>query len=170
MDRNGQLWEGPWASPILPLISATIDGYDSLRDDRFGKIKFDGRDFSWGVWGDQLTPKAGAEVLATYSDQFYAGAAAVTRAKLGKGTVSYFGTFSEQPLIDAFVESLAKFIGPGRLQSQTLPGRVQVLRRGPYRIALNYQDQPVPTPAPPSAKFLIGSTTLAPADVAVWEE
>jgi hypothetical protein len=68
------------------------------------------------------------------------------------------------------VESLAKTIGPGRLQTQILPGRVQVLRRGPYRIALNYQDQPVATPAPPSAKFLIGSSRLAPADVAVWEE
>jgi beta-galactosidase len=170
MDRNGQLWEGPWASPILPLIGATIDGYDSLRDDRFGQIKFEGKTFSWGTWGDQLTANPRTEVLATYSDQFYAGAAAITRARLGKGSVNYFGVFSEQPLVDAFVESLAKSIGPERLKPVLVPSRVQVLKRGPYRIALNYQDKPVAAPAPASAKFIIGSATIGPADVAVWEE
>jgi beta-galactosidase len=170
MDRTGQLWEGPWAAPILPLIGASIDGYDSLRDDRFGQIKFEGKSYAWGVWGDQVTPGSGTETLATYADQFYAGAAAVTRRRLGGGTVSYFGVFSEQPLVDAFVESLARIIGSNRLAPRTVPGRVQVLRRGPYRIALNYQDQPVAAPAPASAKFLVGSAKLAPADVAVWEE
>ncbi len=170
MDRTGQLWEGPWAAPILPLIGASIEGYDSLRDDRFGQIRFEGKTYPWGVWGDQIAPKAGTEVLATYADQFYAGAAAVTRSRLGQGTVSYFGVCSEGPLVDAFVESLAKSIGSERLRSKTLPSRVQVLRRGPYRIALNYQDQPVKAPAPASAKFLIGSARMAPADVAVWEE
>jgi beta-galactosidase len=109
-------------------------------------------------------------VLGTYADQFYAGAAAITRAKLGKGTVSYFGVFSEQPLVDAFVESVAKSIGSERLQSQIFPERMQVLRRGPYRIALNYQDKSAAAPAPAAARFVIGSRNLAPADVAVWEE
>jgi beta-galactosidase len=170
MDRTGQLWEGPWGAPILPLIGANIDGYDSLRDDRFGQIKFGGNSYAWGVWGDQLTANPGTEVLATYADQFYAGTAAITRAKCGKGTVNYFGVFSEQPLVDTFVESLARQIGPDKLQAQFVPVRVQVLQRGPYRIALNYQDKTVPTPAPASAKFLVGSATLGPADVAVWEE
>jgi beta-galactosidase len=170
MDRTGQLWEGPAAKPILPLIGATIDDYDSLREGHPGQISFEGSNFAWGVWGDQLKPNPGTQVLATYADQFYAGAPAITRAQFGKGTVSYFGAFSEQPLVDAFVESLAKFIGPERLQSQILPSRMQVLRRGPYRIAMNYQDKPAAAPAPASARFLIGSRNLAPADVAVWEE
>jgi beta-galactosidase len=170
MDRTGQLWEGPAAAPILPMIGATLDGYDGLRDGRLGKIKFDGKEYSWGVWGDQVIPNRGTEVLATYADQFYAGAAAITRNSLGKGTVSYFGVFSEPALAADFVEWLARSIGAGRLSSKALPPRVQVLRRGPYRIALNYQDKPVATPAPAGARFLIGSAELAPADVAVWEE
>jgi beta-galactosidase len=170
MDRTGQLFEGPLASPILPLIGATIDDYDCLREDQVGQINFEGKNFAWNIWGDQLTPKPGTQVLATYADQFYAGAPAITRASVGKGTVSYFGSFSEQPLVNAFVETLAKFIGPKQLQSQILPARMQVLQRGPYRIALNYQDKPVVVPAGSSAKFLIGSRNLSPADVAVWEE
>jgi beta-galactosidase len=170
MDRTGQLWEGPWGKPILPLIGATIDGYDSLRDDRFGQIKFGSDVYLWGVWGDQLTANSGTEVLATYADQFYAGATAITRAKCGKGTVSYFGVFSEQPLVDAFVQWLATQVGPERLDAQVLPSRVQVLKRGPYRIALNYEDKAIAAPAPAMAKFIIGSAKLGPAGVAVWEE
>ncbi len=170
MDRTGQLWEGPWAKPILPLIAGTIEGYDSLRDDRFGEIEFEGKKYPWGVWGDQLMPNRGTEIIATYADQFYAGAAAVTRARVEKGTVNYFGVCSEQGLVDAFVESLAKSIGRERLRGQVLPGRVQVLRRGAYRIALNYRDEIVDAPAPASAKFLVGSRKIGPADVAVWEE
>ena len=169
MDRTGQLWEGPWAKPILPLIGATIDDYDSLREGHPGQINFEGSNFAWGVWGDQLTPNPGTQVLAAYTDQFYAALRDYTRP----GWQRYgqlFRAFSEQPLVDAFVESLAKFIGPDRLQSQILPSRMQVLRRGPYRIAMNYQDKPAAAPAPASARFLIGSRNLAPADVAVWEE
>jgi beta-galactosidase len=170
MDRTGQLFEGPWAKPILPLIGATIDGYDSLREDRFGKIEFGGTHYSWGVWGDQLTPNQGTEVLATYADQFYAGAAAITRVKRGEGSVSYFGVFSEQLLVDAFIESLANSISRDRLSWQLVPNRVQVLKRGPYRIAVNYNAQAIQAPAPGSAKFVLGSSTIGPADVAVWEE
>ncbi|MGD1275652.1 MAG: beta-galactosidase [Tepidisphaeraceae bacterium] len=170
MDRTGQLWESPLGGPILPLIGATIDSYDGLPEGVEGRIKMNRRHYAWNVWADQLTPQKGAQVLATYADQPYAGAAAITRRVLGKGSVHYFGVYSHQGLLDAFVESLSKFIGPNRLRTKPLPPRVQLLRRGPYHIALNYQHRPMRTPAPAKARFLIGSVRLAPADVAVWEE
>jgi beta-galactosidase len=170
MDRTGQLFEGPWAEPILPMIGATIDGYDTLRDDRFGKIQFQSKEFAWGNWGEQVMPNKGTEVLATYADQFYAGAAAITRTNHGKGTVSYFGVFSEQPLVDAFVESLVGSLPREKLNWKLVPSRVQVLKRGPYRVALNYNDKPQQSPAGPNAKYLLGSETMGPAGVAIWEE
>jgi beta-galactosidase len=170
MDRDGQLIEGPWAKPILPLIGTTIDDYDAMREKQTGHVSFQNKKYSWNIWGEQLSPAPGTEVLATYADQFYAGAAAITRARCGKGSVSYFGVCSDQPLVSAFVESLAKFIGTDRLQTQPVPERLHILRRGPYHIALNYQDKPVNLPAGSSARFVIGSATLGPADVAVWEE
>jgi beta-galactosidase len=170
MDRTGQLFEGRWGKPILPMIGASIDSYDSLRDDRFGKIRFGEKDYAWGVWGDQLTAEPGTEVLATYADQFYAGSAAITYRKTASGSVSYFGVFSEQPLVDSFVAKLAERIGRDGIAAEVLPNRVQILRRGPYRIALNYQDQPVEICVPKNAKFLIGSSRLGPADVAVWAQ
>jgi beta-galactosidase len=171
MDRNGQVWEGPTAKPILPITGSGIDAYDGLRDDRFGKIKFEDRLYDWGAWGEQLKPlHDDVKVLGTYTDQFYAGAPAITHRSVGKGSVTYVGVCGEQDLTDAVTESLARKIGSQRLPIQILPNRVQILRRGPYRIALNYQDKPVQTPAPASARFIIGSKTLGPADIAVWEE
>ncbi|MDP9174936.1 MAG: beta-galactosidase [Planctomycetota bacterium] len=170
MDRTGQVWEGPTAKPIIAMTGSSIEAYDSLRDDRFGKIQFAGKLYKWGVWGEQLIAQPDVEVLATYADQFYAGAAAITRRKHGAGSVAYVGVHGEQDLIDAVLQSLAARIAPPNEPAELLPPRVRVLRRGRYWIALNYQDQPVPTPAPLSARYVIGSAILGPADVAVWEE
>jgi len=106
-------------------------------------------------------------VLAKYADQFYAGAAAVTRAKRGKGTVTYCGVYAENSFIDALFEKLAK---DAELPSTVLPPRVHLLKRGKHRILLNYQDQPVSAPAPKGTRFLVGSSTVEAAGVAVWEE
>ncbi len=166
MDRNGQLWEGPLAAPILPLIGAAITGYDGLPDDLLGKIEFGGKTFQWNVWGDLLSPARDTEVLARYADQFYSGTAAITRHPYGRGTATYCGVFGQQDLADALVQKLSADIG---LKSTPLPHRLQILRRGGYMIALNYSDSPAPVPAPADAKFLLGGRSIEPAGVAVWE-
>ncbi len=79
--------------------------------------------------GIRLKQGRGVEIVASYADQFYAGAAAVTRAKFGRGEVSYFGVCSEKPMVEAFVEGEVKRMS-GRLKSESLPGRVHVARRG----------------------------------------
>ena len=108
MDRRGQLWEGPTAAPILPLIHATIDGYDSLPDGKFGDVEMDGKKYKWGTWGDQLQAGPGTRVLAEYADQFYAGSAAVTQCGHGKGIVTYCGVCTEMAIHRALVEKLAR--------------------------------------------------------------
>ncbi len=54
MDRNGQLYEGLTAPHILSMIGGTITDYDGLPDDCFGKIEMGGKQYDWGVWGDQI--------------------------------------------------------------------------------------------------------------------
>jgi beta-galactosidase len=169
MDKTGQLWEDEIAGPIIPLIGASIASYDGLPENVTGKIKMGKKSYTWNVWADQLTPHKGTQVLATYADQFYKGAPAITRRKTKSGSVHYVGVYPDQPLLDDLVAALAKFIGKARLKTTPIPPRVQLLRRGQYWIALNYNDKPIPTPAPKTAKLLIGSRKLAPADVAVWK-
>ena len=167
MDRHGQLFEGPLAKPILPLIGGSIEAYDGLPEDVWGSVEMDNVKHRWGAWGDLLYAEENTKVIARYADQFYAGAAAVIARKHGTGTVTYCGVYSEASLCDAVVERVAT---SAKIPMTVLPPRVQLLRRGGQRILLNYQDKPVDAPAPKAARFIVGARKVEPAGVAVWEE
>jgi beta-galactosidase len=167
MDRHGQLFEGPLAKPILPLIGGSIEAYDGLPEEGFGQIEMDGAKFKWGAWGDLLYAEPTTKVLAKYADQFYAGAAAVLHRKHGKGTVTYCGVTGEAAFTDAL---LAKIATVAKVPVMKLPPRVQVVKRGRYWIALNYQLTPFDAPAAKNARFLVGTRRVDPVSVAVWEE
>jgi beta-galactosidase len=165
MDRTGQLWEGPLAMPLLSLMGATIEGYDSLPEETFATVKIGERSFKWSVWGELLKPKEGTRVLARYTDQFYAGTAAVTQRGHGRGTVSYCGVWAEPAFDEMIIEKLATQAG---LQVTILPPNVHVLHREGRSIVVNYQDKSIEAPASADAQFLIGGRTVPPAGVAVW--
>jgi beta-galactosidase len=167
MDRNGQLFEGPIAAPIVPLIGGTIEAYDSLPENSFGHVEMDAIRHKWDAWADLLYAEPTTKVLAKYADQFYTGGAAVIQNKRGSGTVTYCGVYADNSFTDALVEKIA---AAANLSASPLPPRVQVLRRGRYRIALNYQLVPFDAPAPRGARFLVGTRQVEPVGVAVWEE
>lgn len=167
MDRTGQLFEGPIAKPIIPLIGGSVEAYDGLPADTFGQIEMDGKTYKWGAWGDLLYTEPATRALAKYADQFYVGGAAVTQKKHGKGTITYCGVYAEPAFTDALLEKLT---AGAKGTASPLPPRVQILKRGSYRIALNYQLVPFDAPAPAKAKFLVGSRVVEPVGVAVWEE
>ena len=166
MDRNGQLFEGKLAAPILPLIGGSIEAYDSLPDGKFGEVEMDGKKYPWGIWGDILYANEDAKVIARYADQFYAGAAAVTRCGRGKGQVIYCGVCAERPFVESLVEKIAI---AWKLKTTQLPYRTQLIRRGPYEIFLNFNDHAVDVPAKRGATFMVGTRKLPPAGVAVYE-
>ncbi len=168
MDRTGQLFEGKTAQPVLDLIGGEIEAYDSLPEQTWGHVDLDGHKHPWGVWADLLYAREGTKVLAKYADQFYAGAAAVTQCRHENGgATTYVGVHGEASFVDALMEKVATQAG---LERATLPSRVQLIRRGPYRVLLNYQDKAYAAPAPPRVKFLVGSRRVDPAGVAIWEE
>jgi beta-galactosidase len=166
MDKTGQLWEGPAAAPIVPLIGGNVEAYDGLPDDTWGQVELDGAKYKWNVWGDLLYSEPNTKVLAKYADQFYASAAAVIQNKHGKGLVTYCGVYAESALVNALMEKLAR---QSKLDVTVLPARVHLLERDGYKVLLNYQDKPVEAPAPRAAKFVIGSRRVEPAGVAIWK-
>jgi beta-galactosidase len=169
MDKSGQLFEGPLAKPILPLIGGSIEGYDGLPEGLMGRVELgDGKQFEWGAWGDLLYGEPETKTVAKYADQFYAGAAAVLQRKHeGGGVVTYCGVFGEEPFTDAVAEKIA---AQAKLPATPLPSRVQLLRRGGYRILLNYSTNTVEAPAPPRTRFVVGTRKVEAAGVAVWKE
>ncbi len=167
MNRDGHFWEGPTSAPIVPLIGASIEAYDSLPDGANGQVEIiDGGKHSWNIWGDLLYAAEDTKVLAKYTDMFYAGAVAATQRKLGQGTVTYSGVNADYSYHNALMEKLAKQF---KLATKVLQDRVHVYQRGAYTICLNYNDKPVAAPAPKGAKFVVGSAKIEAAGVAVWE-
>ena len=166
-DRRGHLWETLWAEPIYDLAGAAIPKYDVLPEGRNGKVAFNGREYTWGAWGDILEPRAGTEVLATYSDQFYKGSAAATRHKLGKGEVVYVGVDTIDGQFEA--DLLRKVYEESGAKPAHLPLNLMVDWRGGFWVATNFTDHEQAVPAEPKANFVVGSRSIPPGGVAVWQ-
>ena len=167
-NRNGHLWEGPWAAPILDLIGGKINFYDCLQDDKKATVKTDDNIYKWNVWGEMMEANAGTETWATYTDQFYAGKAAVIHRKLGKGTITYVGVQTNDGQLEKSI--LKKIFTGASLKTLDLPEGMILDYRDGFGIAINYNSIDVTAPIPEKAKIIFGEKTLKPAGVVVWQE
>ncbi|MVN77547.1 beta-galactosidase [Hymenobacter sp. HMF4947] len=167
-DRTGKLWEAQWAGPIVDLIGAKISFYDLLPETVTGTVAANSQTYAWNNWADVLEPQPGTEVWATYTNQFYAGKAAVVSRSLGKGTVTYVGPDTDDGALEKAV--LQKVYQRAGIALADLPEGVIVDWRDGFWVGLNYSDKPYAVPVPALGKVLIGSSVLKPADVVVWKE
>jgi beta-galactosidase len=167
-DRMGQLREGPWAAAITELVGADVTGYDVLPEPFKGRVAAQGKSYEWGVWADLLAPRPGAETLATYADQFYAGAAAAVRRPLGKGSVTYVGVESLSGALEK--DLLRMTFNRAGVAVRDLPAQFFVDWRDGFWVATNFSSVPVAAPVPSSARLLVGARNVPPAGVAVWTD
>ena len=167
-DRNGKLWEAPLAAPVHFLAGIDNLFYDHLPESLQGGVNFGTEKYDWNNWADVITPKKGTEVWATYADQFYKGSASVVHHKLGKGTVTYIGTDTDDGKLEKDV--MRRVYEEAKVTVDDLPyGVVKEWRDGFY-VALNYTSTTQDIAIPSHAKILIGSRVLEPAGVVVWKE
>lgn len=166
-DRDGQLWQGPWASPILKLIGAKIDFFDLMMPETKGVVKMNGKEYAWNNWGDVLSPNAGTTSLAEYTNQFYAGKSAVISRKFGKGTVTYIGIDSEDGVFEK--EVLKSVYTTAGIDTEDYPKGIYVFCRQGFTVAVNYSSTDYQLTIPANAHLLVGEKILKPAGVAVWK-
>lgn len=102
---------------ILAGISGvTVEEYDSLGLEMCNAVEFTLPEMAKTshmpvhTWCDILKPSS-AEVIARYTQDFYAGRAAITRNKFRKGWVIYIGTMGDAPFYDALVGWLVSQAG-----------------------------------------------------------
>jgi beta-galactosidase len=166
-DRNGHFPEGEWACAITSLIGAKITMNDMLGANKTAKLAMNGNEYKWNNWGDMLEPSAGTEVWATFADQFYAGTATVTNRKLGKGTVTYVGTDTDDGKLEQAV--LKQVFETNGVKVQELPEGVMVNWRDGFWIACNYSSSAVKFELPQGATKLVGGNEFGSAQVWVWK-
>ncbi|HPS13080.1 MAG TPA: beta-galactosidase trimerization domain-containing protein, partial [Prolixibacteraceae bacterium] len=167
-DRQGHLWEAPFAQPIYDLIGAEIKSYDLPMPQAQNLINFQNNDYAWTSWGELLNPRPGTETWATYKGDFYEGTPAIISRKLGKGTVTYIGADSKEGTLEKDV--LSKLFNQQKIAVENYPAGVIVEHRDGFGIAVNYSDVPYEVKLKPTDKILIGEKTIKTAGVLVWKE
>jgi len=167
-DRNGRFFEASWAKPIQELIGGKVLFFDVLPGNRIAKIVSGDSVYKWNIWADILEPGKGTEVWAKYADQFYAGKAAVTYRKLGKGSVTYIGTETNDSKLEK--EILKKVYQNASIPIQEQAEGVVVHYRDGFWVAVNYSPNKIHVNIPSDAKIVIGTSDIEQAGVVVWTE
>jgi beta-galactosidase len=163
----GHFHEGPWSAPILELIGDDVEGFDMLPSSTDGKVSADGKTHAWHRWADILAPRPGTEVLATYTDHYYAGKAAATTRKLGKGSVTMIGVSTDDGALERdIVRSVYQRAG---VAIEDLPKGVFHEWRGGYDFLVNYNPAPYQPALPADVKIVHGKVPLEPAQALVWK-
>lgn len=82
----------------------------------------------------------GAEILGTYTSDFYSGEPAVTRNNYGKGTAYYTAFRNDEDFTDAFCEELVNAHGICPDTKIKAPKDVLIRKRGDYIFIFNFAD------------------------------
>jgi beta-galactosidase len=174
-DSNGHLLPTAFSEPLSRLAGVEVAYYDALPKNAMAELKTtEGQLYKWNNWGEILnTNTKEIETWATYTDQFYSGQIAVTHGKLGKGTVTYIGTDTDDGKLelDLITKIISKFEAPfNNLKGQTvLPDGLFIENRNGINVAINYAEAPAKVDVPEGAKILLGKVELRQGEVCVWE-
>ena len=166
-DRDGHLWEAPFAQPIYDLIGSEIDSYDLLMPQSPDSIRFEGKTFAWTSWGEILNPRKGTESWATFEGDFYAGRTAITSRKFGRGTVTYIGVDSKSG--DLEMKTLNKVFNEAGVTVEEYPAGIITEYRDGFGITMNYSDKTYEMKLPAAAELIFGKKLIPQAGVLVWK-
>ncbi len=158
VDADDLCFLGGFPGPLRQLLGIWIEEIDALWDDERNGIRAqDGKTYACEALCD-LIHAEGAEVLATYTDDFYAGRACVTANRFGKGRAYYIATCPDADYLDAFYGRLVAEAGITPVVSR-LPAGVQATRRGDTAFVMNFAGTPVEVALPEGTDLLTGERT-----------
>jgi beta-galactosidase len=175
-DETNAVVDRPLPGHLARLCGVVVEDYDSLPEGAVRALDLPGVAGAQGrIWCDVVTPQ-GAEVVARYGEDFYAGEAAVTVHAFGRGHAVYLGTIGNAVLNDALAARLLDMAGLAA--GPPLPPGIErsVRWQGPTRLTfyLNHGDrEQVVTIEGGEGRALLGEPPeagrlrLAPRDVAV---
>ena len=168
---------------LAELCGVEVEEYDSLAPDMSNEIEFALPELAScspvpaDVWCDVLQPNS-AEVVATYTQQFYAGQPAITLNRFRKGKAVYAGVLDGALLYDALAGWLLGLAGVQPVL--TTPEGVEVAERwqGDRRLlfVLNHSDEEQEVMLGSSLVNLLNgesignSVAIAPKDILVLVE
>jgi beta-galactosidase len=145
VDEHDHVRLGGYPAPFRRLLGIRIDEFGALADRQELEVEFAGGERGRSdLWADPIELE-GAEALATYAAGPLSGRPALTRNRLGKGTVYYVGTRLDSETMNTF---LARILDDQALRPPLgAPTGVEVVRRSAdaqsYVFILNHSEDPV---------------------------
>lgn len=162
-----------WNNAVIPktlpgefseLLGILIEDYDCLRQFDQGLRWTAGTEAAEedaNLWCDIITLN-GAEMLAEYSREFYAGTPAITRNAYEQGQAYYVGTELRPDIMRLFIEEVLDKAGVGRITRS--PEGVEVTRRrgqdAEYLFVINHNNAEADVAVSEKWQALVGGEVL----------
>ena len=173
VDAHDHIRLGGYPAPFRELLGFQIEDFVPMATRESNRLDTtDGE--SSDLWAD-LIHLEGAEPLASYTDDFYAGTPAVTRNIYGEGTAYYLGTRPEERYTKSLLQRVCEEAGVSPIAE--VPPGVDAVRRKTedtsFLFLLNHNQEAVEVSLPNPGRDLLTGTeyvhnlVLAPLEVAV---
>jgi beta-galactosidase len=176
VDGRDHIRLGGYPAPFKELLGLSIEDFVPMATGETNRLDTtDGA--SCDLWAD-LIHLEGAESLASYTEDFYAGTPAVTRNVFGEGTAYYLGTRPEERYTKSLLQRVCQEAGV-RPTAQVPPGVDAVRRKteaASFLFLLNHNQEAVEVMLPnPGRDLLTGkehslNLVLDPLEVAILNE
>lgn len=181
VDERDHILLGGYPAPFRRLLGLRVAEFDVLAPGQSNALcvaeLLGHQVFGCDLWCD-LIELEGAQAVATFEQDFYAGGPAVTRNRLGRGVAYYLGTRPEEAFLDWLIVRSLQDAGV-TVAEVTLP-QVEVVRRvnvsASYLFVLNHNAQAVsydlPVPAFDMLNQVVcgGTISIGPYGVALLRE
>ncbi len=164
------------------LCGIEITDYDCLRE-TLVKIKLESgyeqagnentMEYMGSKWSDIITLK-GAQPIAAYASEFYAGSPCVTENTYGKGKAFYVGTEPEEALMEQFINILLTDAGVEGLGTSDSGVELAVRQKGAQKwlFAINYNTEAAAYEVPEGYQLVLGEEQgyLKPFEMHLYEK
>ena len=162
VDQDEQILLGGYPAPLRRLLGLSVEEFDPFVPGQANSlISLDGT-FACDLWAD-LIDLEGAEALATFGGDFYAGRPAVTRHRFGGGYAYYLGTRPQPVYMARLLECVCDEAGVTPVLDA--PIGVEAVRRsgrdGSFLFLLNHNPEPASVTLPGSGTDLLTAGRLA---------
>ncbi|WP_248929140.1 beta-galactosidase [Paenibacillus hamazuiensis] len=183
VDENDRIHLGGYPAPLRKLLGLTVEELDPMLPEQTNRIVVSGLapeadgEYECSLWADVIRLE-GAQALAAFAEDFYAGGPAVTVNAFGSGKAYYVGTRGEESFTSRLV---AKVLADAGVQAPLAaePGvEVQCREKEDQRFVfvLNHLPRPASITLPAGehreligGEALSGTLELAPNGVAVMQ-
>ncbi|MBB6480401.1 beta-galactosidase [Spirochaeta isovalerica] len=142
VDENDQVYMGGYPGALRNLTGIWVEEVDALYRDQTNQIETGGEKYDCGLICEVIHLE-GAEAIACFREDYYAGMPAVTENSFGKGKVLYLGTQPDREYLKYILDDYGAAAGIDRIvePQDDLEVTVRVKEGKQYLFLLNHSDK-----------------------------